>query len=61
VAAARLERWRAAPLSGSDESVAAVRRHLDEDLDAPGALAALDQLAANGPVAQGAALLGVGL
>jgi L-cysteine:1D-myo-inositol 2-amino-2-deoxy-alpha-D-glucopyranoside ligase len=60
--AARLECWRAAPGSGSDESLVAVGRRLDEDLDAPGALAALDELAASGrPVGEGAALLGVEL
>jgi L-cysteine:1D-myo-inositol 2-amino-2-deoxy-alpha-D-glucopyranoside ligase len=61
-AALRLERWRAAPRSGGDESLAAVRRHLDDDLDAPGALESLDALvASNRPVVAGAALLGVAL
>jgi L-cysteine:1D-myo-inositol 2-amino-2-deoxy-alpha-D-glucopyranoside ligase len=60
-AAARLERWRAAR-DGSDESLAAVRQCLDDDLDAPGALRALDELAEAGrAVAEGAALLGVAL
>jgi len=59
---ARLERWRAAPTSGPDGGLAAVRRHLDDDLDTPGALAALDRLAEGvHPVAAGAALLGVEL
>jgi L-cysteine:1D-myo-inositol 2-amino-2-deoxy-alpha-D-glucopyranoside ligase len=43
-------------------AVAAVREHLDDDLDAPGALRALDELAAEGrSVRAGAALLGVTL
>jgi L-cysteine:1D-myo-inositol 2-amino-2-deoxy-alpha-D-glucopyranoside ligase len=59
--AARLERWRAAG-GGADESAEPVRLALDEDLDTPGALAALDERAATGrPVAAGAALLGVTL
>ena len=75
-AAARLERWRVAPrgargasdgagsagtpAGGVDEALDAVRSHLDDDLDVPGALAALDELAAKGsPVERGAALLGV--
>ncbi len=61
-AAARLERWRAAPSRGADESADAVRRCLDEDLDSPGALRALDAIAsAGGPVMAGAGLLGVEL
>ena len=59
-AAARLERWRSAPPTGGDDGLAAVRRHLDDDLDSPGALAARDELAdAGAAVAAGAALLGV--
>jgi L-cysteine:1D-myo-inositol 2-amino-2-deoxy-alpha-D-glucopyranoside ligase len=59
---ARLERWRAAPTGHHDDGLAAVRRPLDDDLDTPGALAALDRLAEAGhPVAAGAALLGVEL
>jgi L-cysteine:1D-myo-inositol 2-amino-2-deoxy-alpha-D-glucopyranoside ligase len=61
-AAARLERWRAAPKSGPDGALSEVRRRLDDDLDAPGALIALDRSAEDGrPVAAGAALLGVEL
>ena len=67
-AAARLERWRAAgvgPRAGSDgasHALDAVRDRLDDDLDAPGALAALDELADAGePLAPGAALLGIDL
>ena len=66
VAAARLERWRAAGTGLRAEPdhaslvLDAVRERLDDDLDAPGALAALDELADAGvPVAPGAALLGV--
>jgi L-cysteine:1D-myo-inositol 2-amino-2-deoxy-alpha-D-glucopyranoside ligase len=58
--AERLERWRSAG-EGSG-AVEEVRRRLDDDLDAPGALAVLDELAAGGTgVSQGAALLGVTL
>jgi L-cysteine:1D-myo-inositol 2-amino-2-deoxy-alpha-D-glucopyranoside ligase len=60
--AARLERWRSAPADDGVEALEAVRRCLDEDLDGPGALRALDALAAAGrPVRSGAALLGVEL
>jgi L-cysteine:1D-myo-inositol 2-amino-2-deoxy-alpha-D-glucopyranoside ligase len=64
VAAARLERWRRAPRLGSDgrPGLDAVRRFLDDDLDTPGALAALDAEADAGrQVGPGAALLGVAL
>jgi L-cysteine:1D-myo-inositol 2-amino-2-deoxy-alpha-D-glucopyranoside ligase len=65
VAAQRLDRWRAvdsAPRAGSDEALDAVRRALDDDLDAPGALRALDERAAAGrSITGGAALLGVSL
>ncbi len=64
-AAQRLDRWRSVDSvspSGGDEDIEAVRRALDDDLDAPGALRALDELAAAGhSVAGGAALLGVNL
>jgi len=51
----------AAHASG-DPSARVVGEHLDHDLDTPGALAALDELAAAGrPVAAGAAALGVAL
>ncbi len=52
-AARRLDRWRAAvarpggPPAGS--TVAAVRRHLADDVDAPGALAAVDSWAGAAP------------
>jgi L-cysteine:1D-myo-inositol 2-amino-2-deoxy-alpha-D-glucopyranoside ligase len=56
----RLERWRAAGDGGG--GVDEVRRRLDDDLDAPGALAVLDEVAATGVgMSQGAALLGVTL
>jgi len=59
-AAERLERWRAA--GDGDAGIEQVRRALDDDLDAPGALDALDQAAATGAgMSQGAALLGVSL
>jgi L-cysteine:1D-myo-inositol 2-amino-2-deoxy-alpha-D-glucopyranoside ligase len=67
-AAARLDSWRSAgPAApdddaGEDPSLAAVRAALDDDLDTPAALAALDALASSGrPVAAGARLLGVTL
>ena len=65
-AAERLERWRAAPATSGaaaeDLALLEVRRHLDHDLDAPAALAALDAAARAGrPVGGGAALLGVTL
>ena len=59
-AAERLERWRRAG-SGSG-AVEEVRRRLDDDLDAPGALEVLDEVAATGAgMSQGADLLGVTL
>ncbi len=65
-AARRLAEWRAAPddggRGGTDRGLEAVRRALDEDLDTPAALRALDDEAAAGrPVHAGAALLGVSL
>jgi L-cysteine:1D-myo-inositol 2-amino-2-deoxy-alpha-D-glucopyranoside ligase len=70
-AAARLERWRRSVAgavgrrgtgAGSGEPLAAVRERLDDDLDTPGALQALDEwAAAGGAVGAGAALLGVDL
>ncbi|MGA7417763.1 MAG: cysteine--tRNA ligase [Acidimicrobiales bacterium] len=69
-AAGRLESWRkAAGHSGpavaagdTDPTLEAVRRALDDDLDTPGALAALDELADSGqPVDRGAELLGITL
>ncbi|HEX3566536.1 MAG TPA: cysteine--tRNA ligase [Acidimicrobiales bacterium] len=68
-AAARLEAWRKAAPSersvgdgGEDPALEAVRRALDDDLDTPAALAALDDLADRGiPVDRGAELLGITL
>ncbi|MGC8462985.1 MAG: cysteine--tRNA ligase, partial [Acidimicrobiales bacterium] len=65
-AAARLERWRGAPVRPGSEAAAGVvdlvRQHVDSDLDTPGALGALDEAASAGlPVGEGARLLGVEL
>jgi L-cysteine:1D-myo-inositol 2-amino-2-deoxy-alpha-D-glucopyranoside ligase len=72
-AAERLDRWRAAasPVASPDgagwatgeEAPATVRDRLDDDLDTPGALAAVDRLALDGApgVGAAAALLGVTL
>ena len=61
----RLDRWRSAGAeAGRSEAPAldAVRRCLDDDLDTPGALVALDECAAAGhPIGAAAALLGVTL
>lgn len=58
-AAQRLERWRAG--GRGDGALAAVRQRLDDDLDTPGAIAAVDAAAAEGhPVSDAAALLGLG-
>ncbi|MBV8162110.1 MAG: cysteine--tRNA ligase [Acidimicrobiia bacterium] len=57
-AAERLERWRAA--GEGDAGLDAVRAALDDDLDAPGALAAVDEMVSHGRgVSAAAALLGV--
>jgi len=57
----RLRRWRAADRS-NPELLDEVRRRLDDDLDTPGAVAAIDEAAASGGgVAEAAALLGVEL
>lgn len=60
-AAARLERWRAA--GEGDGALAAVRARLDDDLDTPGALFAIDEAAVSGLGVGRAAtdLLGVAL
>ena len=61
-AAARLDAWLAATSTGDDSVAAldAVRERLDDDLDTPGAVAAIDAAAARGEgVASAAALLGV--
>ncbi len=61
VASDRIDRWRRSP--GDDDTVAdAVRACLDDDMDAPGALAVLDAAAGSGAgVGTGAALLGISL
>jgi L-cysteine:1D-myo-inositol 2-amino-2-deoxy-alpha-D-glucopyranoside ligase len=59
---ARLQRWLAASEGGVDsvEALDAVRDRLDDDLDTPGAVAAIDDAAARGEgVAAAATLLGV--
>ena len=61
-AAARLALWSSAPAGDGSAGLAAVRATLDDDLDTPGALRALDEAAAAGrPVADGARLLGIDL
>jgi len=61
-AAARLERWLAttSPGEGPSPVLDAVRARLDDDLDTPGAVAAIDAAAQRGePVGDATALLGV--
>jgi L-cysteine:1D-myo-inositol 2-amino-2-deoxy-alpha-D-glucopyranoside ligase len=59
-ATARFDRWLAA--GDGDGALAEVRAALDDDLDAPGAVAAIDSAAASGlGVSTAAALLGVDL
>ncbi len=61
-AAERLERWRGGAAAGGDGSAVldTVRAHLDEDLDTPGAVEAIDVAAAAGAdVTDAALLLGV--
>jgi len=61
-AATRLERWLATVGGRRDAALGAVRVALDDDLDAPGAIAAIDEAAAGGAdVTAAAALLGVDL
>jgi L-cysteine:1D-myo-inositol 2-amino-2-deoxy-alpha-D-glucopyranoside ligase len=62
-AAARLALWRSAEGSGDGSAgLDAARAALGEDLDTPGALAALDEEASAGrSVAAGAALMGIAL
>jgi L-cysteine:1D-myo-inositol 2-amino-2-deoxy-alpha-D-glucopyranoside ligase len=61
-AARRLALWRGMPASSDAAALQCVQARLDDDLDAPGALADLDELATTGnAVAAGAALLGVPL
>ena len=63
-AAQRLEAWQAAPAGTPDAASGAldqVRSHLDNDLDTPSAVAAIDQAASAGPIKPAAALLGIHL
>jgi L-cysteine:1D-myo-inositol 2-amino-2-deoxy-alpha-D-glucopyranoside ligase len=63
-AEARLATWRSAPSGAGDGApvLAAVRAALDDDLDTPGALAAIDVAAAEGgPLDAACALLGITL
>jgi L-cysteine:1D-myo-inositol 2-amino-2-deoxy-alpha-D-glucopyranoside ligase len=56
----RLDRWRSA--GEGEGALEVVRARLDDDLDTPGALAAIDEVAASGVgVSRAAALLGVAL
>jgi L-cysteine:1D-myo-inositol 2-amino-2-deoxy-alpha-D-glucopyranoside ligase len=58
IATERLARWRAA--DEGDAALDDVRAALDDDLDVPGAIAAIDDaVAAGGGVSRAAALLGV--
>ncbi len=60
IATARLERWRVA--GQGEGALDEVRARLDDDLDTPGALAAIDEAAeASTGVSRAAALLGVAL
>ena len=59
---ARLDRWRAAADGSAGDVLAQVRERLDDDLDSPGAVAAVDDAAARGESTRAAAdLLGVRL
>jgi L-cysteine:1D-myo-inositol 2-amino-2-deoxy-alpha-D-glucopyranoside ligase len=61
-AADRLARWRAGAAADGDAALADVRAALDDDLDTPTAVGAIDEAAGAGKdVAQAAALLGVDL
>jgi L-cysteine:1D-myo-inositol 2-amino-2-deoxy-alpha-D-glucopyranoside ligase len=61
-AAVRLERWQAGGAAGGDAGLDAVRAALDDDLDTPAAIRAIDEAAEAGKdVSQAAALLGVAL
>src|SRR5262245_36418081 len=61
-AAARLARWQGAGVDDGGAALGAVRAALDDDLDTPAAIAAVDEAAAAGrSVARAAALLGVDL
>ena len=58
----RLDRWRRACTGAVGDVINEVRERLDDDLDSPGAVAAIDEAAARGEsVDRAAALLGVAL
>ncbi len=58
IAESRLDRWRST--GPGDTALEEVRLALDDDLDTPGALAAIDEAASAGDgVSKAAALLGV--
>ena len=58
----RLALWRRAPTGSAGDPLDEVRRCLDDDLDVPAALTAVDEAARSGsPVGSAAALLGVAL
>jgi L-cysteine:1D-myo-inositol 2-amino-2-deoxy-alpha-D-glucopyranoside ligase len=62
VAADRLERWRGAEAGGGAATLERVRAALDDDLDIPGAIRAIDAAAAGGQgVRRAAELIGVTL
>jgi len=56
-AATRLKRWQAAGVG--DGGLEAARAALDNDLDTPAAIVAIDAAASSGGVSEAAALLGV--
>ena len=56
-AAARIARWKAA--GEGDAGLAQVRAALDNDLDTPTAIAAIDAAVETGGVSQASALLGI--
>jgi L-cysteine:1D-myo-inositol 2-amino-2-deoxy-alpha-D-glucopyranoside ligase len=59
---ARLAAWRAAADGRPGDLIGIVRRHLDDDLDTPGAVGAVDEAAASGEsIGAAAALLGMRL
>ncbi len=60
--AERLERWRRASIGAEGDVIDEARERLDDDLDSPGAVAAIDGAAGRGEsVDRAAALLGVAL
>jgi L-cysteine:1D-myo-inositol 2-amino-2-deoxy-alpha-D-glucopyranoside ligase len=58
----RLHRWRSGAVGGGDAALEEVRAALDDDLDSPRAVAAIDEAARDGrDVSAAAALLGIAL